>query len=48
MKHQDDVLMRLLVRIGLRGILKRLIEMRGESEVRAALATLTAEQDRQQ
>lgn len=40
MKNTDDLLMRLLVRIGLQAILTRLIEMCGEEVVRAEMASL--------
>ena len=40
MKNTDDLLMRLLVRIGLRGVLTRLIEMCGAEAVRAEMASV--------
>ena len=40
MKNTDELLMRLLARIGLRGVLTRLIEMCGAEAVRAEMASL--------
>ena len=39
MKNTDELLMRLLARIGLRGVLTRLIEMCGAEAVRAEMVT---------
>ena len=40
MKNTDELLMRLLARVGLRGVLTRLIEMCGAEAVRAEMASL--------
>lgn len=40
MKNTDELLMRLLARIGLHGVLTRLIEMCGAEAVRAEMESL--------